>query len=62
MVDNLEVSSFIEPVLTTVDQNIGSLMETTADELIQWMENGKVPPRQVFLETGLRVRQSHHLI
>tara|TARA_R100000027_G_scaffold67429_1_gene66081 strand:+ start:6139 stop:7206 length:1068 start_codon:yes stop_codon:yes gene_type:complete len=57
--DNLEVSSFFEPTLTTVDQNIRELMESVSTGLLEWIEEGQIPPRRVILPTELQVRQSH---
>ena len=57
--DNLEVSSFFEPALTTVDQKIGELMRTVASGLIEWVEDGEKPPRRVILPTELKIRGSH---
>jgi len=57
--DNLEVSSFVEPTLTTVDQNIGSLMDTAAAAVLEWAEDGRSPSECEVIPTELRIRDSH---
>lgn len=43
--DNLDVSRYARPTLTTVDQQIPRLTELTLHLLLSWMENG-TPPRK----------------
>ncbi|MEM0965777.1 MAG: LacI family DNA-binding transcriptional regulator [Verrucomicrobiota bacterium] len=57
--DNLDVASFTEPKLTTVDQNIHLLMQAAVNGIIDGIEKrGKVPVRQV-IPTEIVIRHSH---
>jgi len=57
--DNIESSSYFEPSLTTVDQQIELLMKAAQQSLIDFLKTGKKPPARITIPTVLQSRESH---
>lgn len=56
--DNIVISALSHPKLTTVDQNMATLGETSADLLFEIIENENKDPKKIILNTTLIKRGS----
>ncbi|UCJ14975.1 LacI family transcriptional regulator [Pseudomonas sp. MM211] len=56
--DDIEVSRYLHPALTTVGQHIGQLGERAAERLLQRVRTPELEPEQWLLEPTLMVRES----
>ncbi len=56
--DDIRMARYIAPHLTTVHLPAYELGYTAAQLLVNWMDEGKMPPPQVLLPTELVIRQS----
>jgi DNA-binding LacI/PurR family transcriptional regulator len=56
--DNISVSSMVDPPLTTIDQPVSEIGYQSCELLIEKINNPIIPPKRIFLETELIVRES----
>jgi DNA-binding LacI/PurR family transcriptional regulator len=56
--DNIPVSSMVDPPLTTIDQPVGQIGYQSCELLIEKINNPLSPPKKIFLDTELIVRES----
>jgi DNA-binding LacI/PurR family transcriptional regulator len=56
--DNIEVSSVIDPPITTIDQPVDQIGYQSCELLIEKINNPQTPPKKIFLDTELIVRES----
>jgi DNA-binding LacI/PurR family transcriptional regulator len=60
--DNIAVSSMIDPPLTTIDQPVGQIGYQGCELLIEKINNPLTPPKKIFLNTELIVRESTRIV
>lgn len=56
--DDLPLSAYVDPPLTTVRLPAGELGLHASHLLLQWIEEGRPPTQEIRLATGLIIRQS----
>jgi len=56
--DNIPVSTVIDPPLTTIDQPVSQIGYQSCELLIEKINNPLVPPKKIFLDTQLIIRES----